>query len=49
MEIISVEIRKGIWEPRSLPNHRLENLKKAAFKRKNEAHENMKQHLSAGR
>ena len=49
MEIISVEIRRGIWETRPLPGHRLENLKKAALKRKNEAHENMKQPLSAGR
>jgi len=34
---------KGILETRSLPNHRLENLKKAALKRKNAAHENIAQ------
>lgn len=48
-ELVLLANRKGIWETRPLPNHRLENLKKAALKRKNEAHENMKQHPGAGR
>jgi coenzyme F420 hydrogenase subunit beta len=42
-KLVLLANRKGILETRSLPNHRLENLKKAALKRKNAAYENIVQ------
>jgi len=42
-KLVLLANRKGILETRSLPNHRLENLKKAALKRKNAAYENIEQ------
>ena len=48
-ELLGLANRKGALETRPLPDDRLENLKKAARKRKSAANESMKHLLDAGR